>query len=97
MLEKERGQSVYELLEVLGWKPMKPPFHMRSYDCFRKGNRRAFITNTWQEKLPVTYYYAVEALPGLDSFGQRQWKRGCIIAADGNMPHNLLTKYQEAA
>jgi hypothetical protein len=80
-----RGKSVYEIIEADGWNSIRSPHCMRSYDCYRKGNRRAFIE--WDQIDGRTFYSAVEAQPSVDSFNQRHWKRLGVIARDGHHPH----------
>lgn len=54
----ERGFSVYKAIELQGWRSMKSPHHMRHADCFRKGNRRAFIEH--DRSTGTAFYFAVE-------------------------------------
>lgn len=86
-----RGTSVYRVIEADGWKSIKSPHCMRWADCFRKGNRRAYVGSDRDEQ-NRTFYCAVEAQPSIDSFGQRYWKEIGMIAFDGNYPEDLKQK-----
>lgn len=90
-----RGESVYERIERDGWKSIPSPHHMRWTDCYRKGTRRAFIDNSEDLSTGTTFYYAVEAKPARDTFGQREWLRTGVIDFDSNTPENLRALVRE--
>jgi len=84
-----RGESVYDRLERDGWRSIPPPHCMRGTDCYRKGNRRAFIEHVTHDGLG--YCRAREGFPSVDGFRQRYWRTGDVIGTDENFPAN----YQE--
>ena len=85
-----RGESAYDRCEEAGWNVMAPPRHMKWTDCYRTGNRRAFVLKVFCKEAGRSYSYIVEGFPYRDSFGRSAWKQGCVLFTDQNLPPSLI-------